>query len=403
MLNIIVQIILGLFLILIMALLAYSIYDREYIKSINFLNTNKKETSIFKGIYPFNKDEIMVETINRNDPYYVDLNPSVNQNGGAEYSYNFWIYFNIKSNTEQILQNPDKKYIVLFYKGARQLIPYKQFNYGCDTYNRNTKENTKPYILVKNPLVKISNDASHIVVEYNNLNTPDTFNSSATPITCKIQPNIYGSADNSESPNYDNVRNKLGVKNIDTEKFNKTFNMVTIVMQESPSNEDILFQNRTNCKVYFNGSLISDRSTYNNDLINDLSADTRSTAMKSNFGNLYINPYKTFYDISNSDTEKPVKTYYSVRGDNHNDKLAEIKDTDEITKDIPLKMADLSYYNYALSVDEIYKLYNKGYGNDLADIILKNNAEINKNINKGAKINFDTYSSDNDNLPIQSI
>jgi hypothetical protein len=383
-----------------MALLAYSIYDREYLKSISILNTNKKETTIFKGVFPFSKEEVMIETLNRNDPYYVDLNPSVNQNGGAEYSYNFWVYFNIKDKTNNlILDNPDKKYIVLFYKGARQLIPYIQYNYACDTFDRISKMQSQPYILVKNPLVKISNDGKQIIVEYNNLNTPDTFNSSASPIVCSTLQDIYG---NNSSGNPENVKNKLGVKQIDTDKYNKTYNMVTIVMQETPSNEDVLFQNRTNCKVYFNGSLISDRSTYNNDLLNTLSTDSLSTAMKSNMGNLYINPYKTFYDSGTID-KSPPDTYHTQTGHN-NTTVNEITETDGITKDVPLKMANLTYYNYALSVDEIYKLYNKGYSNDLADILSRNNPDVNKNINKGAKINFDVYSSDDTTkLPVQSI
>jgi thymidylate synthase len=33
--------------------------------------------------------------------------------------------------------------------------------------------------------------------------------------------------------------------------YNKTWNMITIVLQESPSNEEKLFSNRTNCKIYF--------------------------------------------------------------------------------------------------------------------------------------------------------
>jgi hypothetical protein len=258
---------------------------------------------------------------------------------------------------------------------------------------------SQPYILVKNPLVKISNDGKQIIVEYNNLNTPDTFNSSASPIVCSTLQDIYG---NNSSGNPENVKNKLGVKQIDTDKYNKTYNMVTIVMQETPSNEDVLFQNRTNCKVYFNGSLISDRSTYNNDLLNKLSTDSLSTAMKSNMGNLYINPYKTFYDSGTID-KSPPDTYHTQTGHN-NTTVNEITETDGITKDVPLKMANLTYYNYALSVDEIYKLYNKGYSNDLADILSRNNPDVNKNINKGAKINFDVYSSDDTTkLPVQSI
>ena len=58
MLNTIIQIILALFLILIMAFIAYSIYDNEYIKSINIFNTNKKETKIF------NTDDVVTRQLN---------------------------------------------------------------------------------------------------------------------------------------------------------------------------------------------------------------------------------------------------------------------------------------------------------------------------------------------------
>jgi hypothetical protein len=381
MLNIIIQIILGLFIILIMALIAYSIYDREYLRSINVFNTNKKETRIFKGVYPYNQNLIKVEAFNKSDPYYFDLNPSVNQNGGAEYSYNFWLYFNIKETDDKIYNNTNDgnnnndRYIVLFYKGAKQLIPYKQHNYSCDT--KKNDGTSKKYILVKNPLVKLNNNGKELVIEYNNINTPDTFNSTSSPLNCNTIQSIY-----------ENNKNKLGIKNIDTKMYNKTYNMITIVMQESPSNEDVLFQNRTNCKVYFNGSLISDRSTYNNDIANENNVDLKSTVMKKNLGNLYINPATNLNEISSEYVNTAIN---------------EITDSDEVTIDVPLKIADLSYFNYALSVDEIYTLYNRGFNNELADIIVKNNSIINKDILVGRKINFDIYNSDNYNLPVESI
>ena len=390
MLNIIIQVVLGLFLILLMAFIAYSIFDREYINSISLFNTNKKETKIFTGIYPYSKPMIKIETFNRADPYYYDLNPSVNQNGGAEYSYNFWVYFNIKDAQTNIEKtnpnggsdltatNADHKYIVLFYKGVKQLIPYKQFDYSCDTYKSDGSDDKlqKKYLLVKNPLVKINNNGTDIIIEYNNLNTPDTFNSSAVKLSCSSISDIYESN-----------KNKLGIKNIDTKMYNKMYNMITIVLQESPSNEEALFTNRTNCKVYFNGSLISDRSTYNTDIITEDSTDKISTVMKKNMGNLYINPAKNF-ENENTDYIKEVK---------------DIIDTDEVTKDAPLKMANLSYFNYALDIDEIYKLYNKGFSKELADILVKHDSTIKNNTLIGSKINFDIYNSDNNKLPVESI
>ena len=389
MLNIIIQVVLGLFLILIMAFIAYSIYDREYLNSINLFSTNKKETKIFTGIYPYDRAMIKVETFNRVDPYYYDLNPSVNQNGGAEYSYNFWIYFNLVDTNHIVPKQSDNtditadKYIVLFYKGVKQLIPYNQFGYSCDTYKSTSttdKKLEKKYILVKNPLVKINNNGEEIVIEYNNLNTPDTFNSSAVKLSCQSSETIYNSS-----------KNKLGIKNIDTTKFNKQYNMITIVLQESPSNEEALFTNRTNCKVYFNGGLISDRSTYNTDITStEFNTNKVSTVMKKNMGNLYINPSEILTDNS----------------EDYITKISEVTDDDTVTKDIPLKMANLSYFNYALDVDEIYKLYNNGFSKELADIIVKNDSSIKKNILIGSKINFDMYNSDNaenNQLPVESI
>ena len=66
MLNLILQIILGIFIVLIMGFIAYSIFDREYLSSIRLYNTNKKETQIFTGIYPLDLDQARIETLNKN-------------------------------------------------------------------------------------------------------------------------------------------------------------------------------------------------------------------------------------------------------------------------------------------------------------------------------------------------
>jgi len=369
MLNIIIQIILAIFLILIMAFIAYSIYDRDYIKNIYLFNTNKKETKIFTGIYSYsNNPDISIETIDKNSPNYMNLDPSINQNGGAEYSYNFWLYFNKLNNSSKTIASDtnENKYILLFYKGSKQTNPYNQYNFSCDTTNQN------PYILVKNPLIKISNDAKNIIVEYNNINTPDTFNSSSVPIDCS----------------YDTYRksneNKLGIKQIH-DMYNKTYNMITVVMQENPSNEPELFTKRTNCKVYFNGTLISDRITNTLDYLNN-SEQALSTVMKKNISLLHINPTNV------------IK--------NNNQFISDIKDASEsdgITKDAPLKMADLSYFNYALSTNEIIGLYNKKFNTHITSLTAEQILNVDKTI--GGRINYDMYNMEDttNNLPVKSI
>jgi len=357
-----------------MAFIAYSIYDTEYIKNIKLSNSNKNQTLILDGIYSFDKPNSRVETINKLDPNYFDLNPSVNQNGGAEYSYNFWLYYNIMDNTTQrIVQGDDKdKYIILFFKGDLNTLPYNQFEYSRDTYQQ------KNYLIVKNPLVKISNDGKDIIVEYNNINHPDTFNSSSKK--------LKGSANQIK-----NLKdNKLGIKDINNQTYNKTWNMITIVMQENPEQEDELFVNRTNCKVYFNGTLISDRSTLNNNLTNENSTDMHSTVMKKNQGNLYINPNIKLIN-------KGLSTdHYVAR------QIEEQTETDTITKDVPLKMANLSYYNYALSQDEILKLYNKKF--PIKEVVLVTSVIDKNKVRIGDKVNFNMYDGENEiTVPVKSI
>ena len=383
MLNLIVQILLGIFVILIMGFIAYSIFDSEYAKSFRIAYSNKKETKIFTGIYSYNLDGAAIETINKNDPYYLDLNPSVNQNGGAEYSYNFWLYMNIPDNNDGKLVTTDgtavlgDKFIVLFYKGLKQMIPYTQNRYSCDS-DKGPSNNSQPYYLVKNPLVKINNNGKELVVEYNNINTPDTFNSSAVKLDCST---IGG------NQMYQTNVNKLGIKNINIDMYNKTWNMITIVMQESPSNEEKLFTNRTNCKVYFNSTLVADRSTYNNDM-NDLNNENAvSTVMKNNIGRLYINPAK---DVNPNNT-------------NIIKRINKQSQDDGITEDAPVKMANMSYFNYALNDDDILILYKKGFSKEISDLSVRIMGLDKTKFIQGTKFNYNLSTDVDKIMPVEPI
>jgi|694.fasta_scaffold03177_19 hypothetical protein len=394
MLNLILQIILGIFIVLIMGFIAYSIFDREYLNSIRLFNTNKKETQIFTGIYPLNLSQARIETLNKNDPYYLNINPSVNQNGGAEYSYNFWLYFNIKPSSGRIIEKINTStttnlerdsFIVLFYKGVKQLVPYKQNRLSCDT-DKDDNKRPNPYFLVKNPLVKLNNNGKELVVEYNNLNNPDSFHSSAVKLICsEVKDKMYGT----------NV-NKLGVKNINTDMYNKTWNMITIVLQESPSNEEKLFTNRTNCKIYFNSTLISDRSTFNNDVLNLDNETGISTAMKNNIGNLYINP-KTNIEKAYLNSFPAVINHDLVY------KIDEITEDDGIKKDSPIKMANMSYFNYALNDNQILELFNKGFDKKMSDLSIRMLGMDKMRFVQGNKISYNLMANTDSAMPVEPI
>ena len=362
MLNTIIQIILSFFLIAIMALISYSIYNKEILNGIKVSNTTKKVVKVFDGIFSFGSDSIEQETYNKSHPTYLDINPSINQNGGAEYSYNFWLYFNvvdgviIKSISYPINMR-DKNiykyaYINLFYKGEPESLLFKSNNFECD--NVNDIKTLDKKVLIKNPLVKIRNDANEIIVEYNNINFPETYNSSAKSLTC---------IDNDENTLINRNRNKFGIKNIDVDKNKKRYNMITIVFQENPQNENIINSNKANCRIYFNGDLVSDRVANINNNENVEINEFKSRVMKSNYSKLRINDYS----LNLNDTTKPI--------------VAKITDGDSGLEEIPLKIADLTYYNYALNQMEINSLYKAGFNK--YEAVLKNvNTDVDK-YNKG--------------------
>jgi hypothetical protein len=103
--------------------------------------------------------------------------------------------------------------------------------------------------------------------------------------------------------------------------------------------------------------------------------------MKKNAGYLYLNPYPHF-------------------NPNMINNIKPITETDEITKDVPLKIANLTYHNYALSSDDILKLYNSKFDNSL----IKLAANTTRTFQIGNKVNFDMYDTENENeLPLKPI
>ena len=362
MLNTIIQIILSFFLIAIMALISYSIYNKEILNGIKVSNTTKKVVKVFDGIFSFGSDIIEQETYNKSHPTYLDINPSINQNGGAEYSYNFWLYFNVADGGVII---PSEKYpndmranniykyayINLFYKGEPESLLFKSNNFECD--NVVVIKNLDKKVLIKNPLVKIRNDANEIIVEYNNINFPETYNSSAKSLTC---------IDNDENTLINRNRNKFGIKKIDVDKNKKRYNMITIVFQENPQNENIINSNKANCRIYFNGEMVSDRVANINNNENVEINEFKSRVMKSNYSKLRINYHRLNLNHS---TETPPS-------------VTKIPDESGLN-DTPLKMADLTYYNYALNQMEINSLYKAGFNK--YEAVLKNvNTDVDKYI-----------------------
>jgi hypothetical protein len=374
MLNIFIQIILSIFLIAVMALISYSVYNKEILKGIKVSNSTRKITSIFNGIFNFDRSIIEQETQNKNDLTYLDINPSINQNGGAEYSYNFWLYFDIDNTTRTIipknkynslsLTNPSNfqyAYINLFYKGDRVLktdaTQYHTHNYECNKMTDAVK--LDPVVLIKNPLVKIRNDAREIIIEYNNINYPETYNSTSMPLNCD------------ESSMAKRNINKFGIKEIDVDKTKRLYNMITIIFQEVPPNENAINSNKANCRVYFNSTLIEDRVANVSSIENVKdSSSFKSRVMRTNSSKLRINDYRL-----NNSSDSIIK--------------AEPNDTGVGGRQDAIKMADLTYFNYALNQMEINSLYKAGFNKYTAQLT-EMPSDVYDTYTKGDKIDITT-------------
>lgn len=334
----IVQIIIAIILVFMLLFVAYVIYNYEYIINMRNANSIKKEIIIFEGIADFRTvNSWSYNTYNKHSVSFKDLTPSINQNGGAEYSYNFWLYTD--RSELRSLPSGSTDYILLL-RGSKNMIPYIN-NKNCQLKTLNK------YILVKNPLIRMKSDGSALIIEYNTITNPDAFREyGQNALEC-----------NSSSWN-DKNKGLLGIYNMDNNLFDQKWFMVTVVLKEINPDNDILYRNKTTCKLYINGINILDRvveSPYN--------GSYGSAAMKHNRGFLYINPGDFFSDDAN-------------RAKNPFEKI----NASDNEKTHPLRMANLTYYNYALAETDIYTLFQKKFEKKAAVPPVKEEDALTKNM-----------------------
>ena len=308
MISNIIQVFLGIFIIVILMIIAFLVFNYERIDVLKNANNIKKKIKIFKGIYDYSRGEESYNTFNKFSSSYKELIPSINQKGGAEYSYSFWLYMD-RNELSDAAPNED---IILFLRGSKKKIPY------YSTGNCKIKNYGK-YYLVKNPLIRLNRTGSSIVIEYNTLTNPDSY---------RINGNGIVKCDSESSD--DKNAGSLGIYDLTkNEIYNQKWFMFTVVLKETTPENDILNKFKTICKIYLNDILMLDRiveGPYNG---NEYETDEipGTAAMKHNKGPLYLNPGN------------------NIKSDN---------------EDV-LQMADLTYYNYALEANEIKNIFNGGF------------------------------------------
>ena len=333
MLYVLVQIIFAIILIVLMGVLAYGIYNKNAQEMLlDMINPSsiKKSTKIIDGAYEYRGDKSATfNTTDKTKGTYVDLSPSINQKGGAVYTYNFWLYFPNAAATGV----DEKKTLVLFNKGSNTLVKYTS-SLRCNTIDN--------WFLVKNPLVRLDfNDSKHIdaiVVEFNSIETPDVFHEGANT----------GDKDCSG----DMVKkdaNLIGIKDLATRTdLLEQWNMITIVVSEtSPDDNVFVSSNQALVKLYLNGYAYLNK---------DGQLENKSTAMKTNNSDLHL-------------------------GFNGNGSVSTSIYTGGSTK---VAISDLTYFNYVLEDKEIIDLFKKGCNK--ATALIPNEHEFDNKLDKEATL-----------------
>jgi hypothetical protein len=330
MLLTLVQVIIALVIVAVLFVVAFYVYNREYIQAIQTATEPRKRVDIFKGIKDLNTNHNETyETQDTQHPTFKDLKLSINQKGGAEFSYNFWVYkdqnalnTNITADTLAPLTDTGLRTddIVLLLKGYKNTYTYKNL---CG------KEKTD--LMVKCPAIKLQQKGKALVVEVNTTTSPDGVHEGSRSTCTDISQNWR-----------ERNAHLVALDGLDGANFDKKWFMVSVIMQDVTPYDPLPFRNRVRVAIYINGVLELDK--YVEGRLGSLGDD--ASVIRQNKGPLYIAP------------TIPLKRYTGL-ADNGAPQY-----TDALTAGFPssipvkaLYMADVSYFNYVLPEDEIKALF----------------------------------------------
>ena len=330
------QVIFAVALVIILFIIGFTIFNMEFLKAIQNSGMVKNKVEIFKGVKDFK--QVSGEIYNTQDKTsgsYREIVPSYNQQAGAEYSYNFWLYIDKSQyadckSSDSSISDPgfttsslaDKNQTILFMKGVPNMTSYK-----------NICGNDKVDVMVKNPLVKLEQCGNNLTVEFNTMQNTDAINENS--------PNVCGQNGSWRDANSHKITLSGMVLGDPDQRFDRKWNMVSIVIQDTFPSDPYPIRNKVRTRIYVNGLLELDRYVDGKLSMADKS-DKTPTVLKFNKGHLYINPEIALSNPTTGATPATFKTYRP-------------------TEDHKLMMADLNYYNYALSAGEIDELFTNGF------------------------------------------
>lgn len=312
-----IQIVFAICLVIILLIIGFATYNYEFMKAIQESSNSvlQKSVPIFDGIKDINHTQSETYTVSdKRDPSYRDIQPSVNQKGGIEFSYSFWL-FNKSAIAPDVgtTISPDSGYnnlqTILFVKGSDKLFTYK-----------NTCDKDKLDYKIKCPLVKLENGRTQLTVEFNTIvektkgpEYPEAVKQNSTDV-CSQTIKEWEKAN----------AHKLTIGNLDNQQFKDKWVLVTVVIKDTVPSDSLPYRNKAHCAIYLNNFMELD--TYVDGRIYNDDTPKSITTIKPNKGNLYVYPDRSNLPSSDKD----------------------------------LMMANLTYYNYAIDQKKIESIYTSG-------------------------------------------
>jgi len=323
-----VQVILALLVVVGFFLLAFFIFNKEAIEAAAVKRSVRQKTYIFRGIKDLkdNNDETY-DTSDRSHPTFREMPNSVNQLGGAEFTYSFWMYKSEKSVTTPKLSfgvndELDDDDLVLLVRGSNR----KQ-----DYLNICKKETSLNNVLVKCPLIKFQGQSwEYLVVELNTVQTPTAVKEQSKNICGSTAARGWSKANS----------HKIALAGFDEANFiDKWFN-VTVTVSDTEPKDNLPVRNKVHVRIYVNGVLELDKYVDNN--LGDVTSENPSLLLQNN-GPLHVAPQlKKGSDGTGRVNPLPTKD------------------------DGQLYMANLAYMSYTASPEEVKALYKEGFDRNIA-------------------------------------
>ena len=346
-LGVVLQVVLAVVLVVALGVLGFFVYNREFTDSIRASGLTRSQVTVLDGIRDFylTHDEFFVSD-NKASARYLDLPLAQNQAGGAEFTYNWWLYKDPSAITDATVPSAgtagfttdaglDPSDFVLFVRGDKTVHSFANV---CGAVDTTVPRTPKTDVLVKCPLVKLQSYEGKkmdvLAIEFNTDSHPEAVHES--PI------NECGPAKSTDWLKKNSY--KIGVAGLSGDKFSSKWCMFTLILQDTLPSDPLPFRNKIHVRLYVNGMLELDR--YIDSAVEPL--DDSPSILRQNNGHLFVGPTISMLNASGGAANTFVPT-------------AEEK----------LMMADLKYCNYAVDVDTIRTWFEKGFKKTTAPSVRK--------------------------------